>query len=136
MGCHWNSPITDHSGCLTIDSSDGNLKILHSRGSLISISSVQGSRKTSVTLLQSGNLVLHETSINGSIKRVLWQSFDYPPDTLLPIMKLGINLQTGRKWFLQSWLTDSSPAQGSFTLGMNPKDLAKWGFQLLRFMGC
>ncbi|KAK1568371.1 hypothetical protein Q3G72_023698 [Acer saccharum] len=117
---HWNSPISDHYGCLTIDSSDGNLKILHSRGSPISISSVQGSGKTSVTLLQSGNLVLHETSINGSIKLVLWQSFDYPTDTLLPEMKLGINLQTGRKWFLHSWLTDSSPAQGSFTLGKNP----------------
>ncbi|KAK4843170.1 hypothetical protein QYF36_004886 [Acer negundo] len=35
-------------------------------------------------------------------------------------MKLGINLQTGHKWFLQSWLTDNSPVQGSFTLGMNP----------------
>ncbi|KAI9162427.1 hypothetical protein LWI28_027228 [Acer negundo] len=36
-----NSPISDHSGCLTIDSSDGNLKILHSGGSPIAISSVQ-----------------------------------------------------------------------------------------------
>ncbi|KAJ0008065.1 hypothetical protein Pint_29830 [Pistacia integerrima] len=57
---------------------------------------------------------------NGSTRRVLWQSFDYPTDTLLPGMKLGVNLQTGRKWFLQSWISENSPAQGSFTLSMDP----------------
>ncbi|KAJ4718134.1 putative Receptor protein kinase [Melia azedarach] len=51
---------------------------------------------------------------------MLWQSFDYPTDTLLPGMKLEINLKTGHKWFLQSWITDASPVQGSFTLGMDP----------------
>ncbi|KAI9159853.1 hypothetical protein LWI28_002573 [Acer negundo] len=35
-------------------------------------------------------------------------------------MKLGINLQTVHRWFLRSWLTDESPAEGSFTFGMDP----------------
>ncbi|KAK9053890.1 hypothetical protein SSX86_024965 [Deinandra increscens subsp. villosa] len=53
---------------------------------------------------------------DGSVKRVLWQSFDYPTDTLLPGMKLGINLKTGHRWSLTSWRNDELPADGSFTL--------------------
>ena len=116
-----NTPILDHSGVLTVDSTDGNLKILHNGGNPIAVSSVEGaSNNTSATLLQSGNLVLREMETDGTIKRVLWQSFDYPTDTLLPGMKLGINLQAGHQWFLQSWLDYSFPAQGSFTLGIDP----------------
>ncbi|GJV67663.1 mutator type transposase, partial [Tanacetum coccineum] len=48
-------------------------------------------RNASVTLLDSGNLVLQELFPDGYQKKVLWQSFDYPTDTLLPGMKLGIN---------------------------------------------
>ncbi|KAK0596796.1 hypothetical protein LWI29_019169 [Acer saccharum] len=115
-----NSPIFGKSGSLRIDSTDGNLKIFHSGGNPIAITSFEGARNTSVTLEQSGNLVLHELHSNGSEKGMLWQSFDYPTDTLLPGMKLGINLQTGHQWFLQSWLTYDSPAEGSFTFGMDP----------------
>ncbi|KAJ0076320.1 hypothetical protein Patl1_34170 [Pistacia atlantica] len=84
-----------------------------------------GVRNKSATLLKSGNLVLHEVNSNVSIRRLLWKSFDYPTDTLLPGMKLGINLQTGHKWFLQSWITEDSPAQGSFTLGMDSNNTSK-----------
>lgn len=118
-----NTPILcKESVSLTIDSSDGNLKILWNGGNPIAVSSVQGASNTvvSASLLQSGNFVLNELNLNGSIKRMLWQSFDYPTDTLLPGMKLEINLKTGHKWFLQSWITDASPVQGSFTLGMDP----------------
>ncbi|KAK0598091.1 hypothetical protein LWI29_031569 [Acer saccharum] len=73
-----NSPIIDKSGSLRIDSTDGNLKIFHRGGNPIAITSVEGARNTSVTLDQSGNLVLHELHSNGSIKGMLWQSFDYP----------------------------------------------------------
>ncbi|KAK0598580.1 hypothetical protein LWI29_036029 [Acer saccharum] len=115
-----NTPILHKSATLRIDSSDGNLKIFPNGENPIAITSVVAARNTSVTLEQSGNLVLHELHSNGSIKGMLWQSFDYPTDTLLPGMKLGINLQTGHQWFLQSWLTYDSPAQGRYTLGMDP----------------
>ncbi|KAJ0076148.1 hypothetical protein Patl1_34174 [Pistacia atlantica] len=114
-----NYPISDKSGKLIIDRADGNLKILHSKGNPIVISSVQATGNTSATLEKNGNFVLYEMYSNGS-KRELWQSFDYPTDTLLPGMKLGMNFQSGHKWFLQSWITDDSPAQGPFTLGMDP----------------
>ncbi|KAL9460500.1 hypothetical protein AB3S75_003659 [Citrus x aurantiifolia] len=115
-----NNPILDKSGSLTIDSTDGNLKILHNGGNPIVITSVKADGNTSASLLKTGNLVLYEMNSDGSERRELWQSFDYPTDTLLPGMKLGINLQTGHQWFLQSWISDFSPAQGSYTLGIDP----------------
>ncbi|KAL9460491.1 hypothetical protein AB3S75_003652 [Citrus x aurantiifolia] len=116
-----NTPIFDTSGSLTIDSNDGNLKILHNGGDPIAVSSIPGAGNNTIAILQdSGNLVLQETNHDGSTRRVLWQSFDYPTDTFLPGMKLGINLEADKKWFLQSWITEESPAQGSFTLGVDP----------------
>jgi len=44
----------------------------------------------------------------------LWQSFDYPTDSLLPGMKLGVNRKTGHNWSLVSWFTPSTPASGPF----------------------
>ncbi|KAK9229112.1 hypothetical protein WN944_022069 [Citrus x changshan-huyou] len=116
-----NTPIFDTSGSLTIDSNDGNLKILHNGGDPIAVSSIPGAGNNTIAILQdSGNLVLQEANHDGSTRRVLWQSFDYPTDTFLPGMKLGINLEADKKWFLQSWITEESPAQGSFTLGVDP----------------
>ncbi|GJW63290.1 G-type lectin S-receptor-like serine/threonine-protein kinase CES101 [Tanacetum coccineum] len=76
----------------------------------------QVTRNASVRLLDSGNLVVQELYPDGSIKEVLWQSFDYPTDTLLPGMKLGTNLKTGHRWSLTSWRNNELPADGSFTL--------------------
>ncbi|PWA64129.1 hypothetical protein CTI12_AA348100 [Artemisia annua] len=77
-------------------------------------------RNASVTLLDTGNLVLRELYADGAVKQVLWQSFDYPTDTLLPGMKLGVNLKTGHKSSLTSWASNQLPAHGSFTLTIDP----------------
>ena len=61
--------------------------------------------------------------LNGSIKQVLWQSFDYLADTLLPGIKLGVNYKTGQTWSLRSWLTEHIPVPGAFTLEWDPKGL-------------
>ncbi|OMO66736.1 hypothetical protein COLO4_30394 [Corchorus olitorius] len=74
----------------------------------------------SATLRADGNFVLSQLNLDGSIRRVLWQSFDYPTDTLLPGMKLGINFKTGHSWFLTSWKSLRSPGRGSFTFGIDP----------------
>ncbi|KAK8581223.1 hypothetical protein V6N12_071458 [Hibiscus sabdariffa] len=114
-----NNPLFDKSGILVIDEV-GGLEVLHGGGSPFVLSSAQATGNVSATLLDSGNFILKELSSDGSTKRILWQSFDYPTDTLLPGMKLGINLKTGHIWSLRSWISDDVPATGSFTLGRDP----------------
>ncbi|KAK0597866.1 hypothetical protein LWI29_029333 [Acer saccharum] len=115
-----NNPILHKSSTIRIDNSDGNLKIFPNGENPVAITLVGAIRNiTSVSLLKSGNLVVHVPYLNnGSIKHLLWQSFDYPTDTLLPEMKLRINFLIGHQWFLQSWLTYNSLEQGRFNVGM------------------
>lgn len=112
-----NKPVPDIYGKLIIDVY-GKFSILSSGGTVLDLFSPRQlvARNASVTLLDTGNLVLRELRTDGSVKRVLWQSFDYPTDTLLPGMKLGINLKTGHRWSLTSWRNDELPAEGLFTL--------------------
>ncbi|XP_052206838.1 G-type lectin S-receptor-like serine/threonine-protein kinase At4g27290 [Diospyros lotus] len=65
-------------------------------------------------LLDSGNLVVKDAN-DDNPENFLWQSFDYPTDTLLPGMKIGKNLATGRDWYLSSWKSSDDPGQGLFT---------------------
>ncbi|KAG7589243.1 Bulb-type lectin domain [Arabidopsis suecica] len=113
-----NNPISKRSGSLTVDSL-GRLRILRGASSLLELSSTETTRNTTLKLLDSGNLQLQEMDFDGSMKRVLWQSFDYPTDTLLPGMKLGFDVKTGKRWELTSWLDDNIPASGSFVFGMD-----------------
>uniref|UniRef100_A0A2N9FDR8 non-specific serine/threonine protein kinase n=2 Tax=Fagus sylvatica TaxID=28930 RepID=A0A2N9FDR8_FAGSY len=69
-------------------------------------------------LLDSGNLVVKDGN-NVNLVSFVWQSFDYPCDTLLPGMKIGRNLVTGFDWFLSSWKSTDDPAPGEFTLRLN-----------------
>lgn len=114
-----NNPILDNSGVLRIDQY-GNLKITQKMVDDIVLYSVKEAINTSAILLDSGNFVLSELNADGSIKQELWQSFDYPTDTLLPKMKLGFNRKTGLNWTLKSWRTGNLPSIGSFTLGLDP----------------
>ncbi|CAH8338916.1 unnamed protein product [Eruca vesicaria subsp. sativa] len=114
-----NNPIPGRSGSLTVDSL-GRLKILRGASiSLLEITSTQTTGNTTLKLLDSGNLQLQEMDSDGSVRKVSWQSFDYPTDTLLPGMKLGFNVKTGHTWELTSWLGDTLPASGSFVFGMD-----------------
>jgi hypothetical protein len=68
-----------------------------------------------VQLLDSGNLVVKDGNEN-DLEKFLWQSFDYPFDTLLPGMKLGRNFVTGLDRFLTSWKSTEDPALGKLSL--------------------
>ncbi|MCD7463257.1 hypothetical protein HAX54_050216 [Datura stramonium] len=48
----------------------------------------------------------------------LWQSFDYPSDTLLPGMKLGWDLRTGLNRQLSSWRNLDDPSPGELSNGI------------------
>ncbi|KAL9679356.1 hypothetical protein QQ045_017214 [Rhodiola kirilowii] len=85
------------------------------------LSSIETTGNVTATLLDTGNFVLKEESGG----RVLWQSFDYPTNTLLPGMKLGINSNTGHTTLLTSWKNSKVPASGSYTLGLDPNGSAQ-----------
>ncbi|KAK4851784.1 hypothetical protein QYF36_018411 [Acer negundo] len=108
-------PILSSSASLSIGS-DGNIIIFDCKMHYF-VTSTSSSNTTSATLLDSGNLILiNQTSEVTS--QVLWQSFDYPTDTLLPGMKLGYDHLTRVSWSLVSWKSSQDPAQGVFSLAL------------------
>lgn len=104
-------PIESSSPILLIDE-EGGLTLENTGGDPIKLYSSQSKTNVSATLQDNGNFVLTEETSG----QILWQSFDYPTQSFLPGMKLGINHKTGHKWSLTSWLTDSIPSPGAFTL--------------------
>ena len=98
-----DNPLSDSSGILSINN-QGNL-VLHSQNqkypiwstNIASVSSTNYSISMA-QLLDVGNLVL----VQQHSQRVLWQSFDYPTNTMLPFMKVGLDQQTGLSQYLTS----------------------------------
>ncbi|PWA66397.1 S-locus glycoprotein domain-containing protein [Artemisia annua] len=78
--------------------------------SIIWSSNTTSSQKATAKLLDTGNLVVTD-ELFGTI---IWQSFDYPTDTLLPGMKLGKDYSRGMEWHLSSWKSSQDPARGAF----------------------
>ncbi|KAH7662283.1 S-receptor-like serine/threonine-protein kinase protein [Dioscorea alata] len=118
-------PMMDNTCKLAFDDF-GNMLVVDARGSVAMITYGFGAATgTAVTLLDSGNLVLRDVTNSSSI---LWQSFDYPTDTLLPGMKLGMAGMRNR--LLISWKSSSDPSPGVFTFGANPNGtkqlLVRW----------
>ncbi|KAK1375047.1 putative bulb-type lectin domain-containing protein [Heracleum sosnowskyi] len=107
-----NTPIVDATAALTIDKT-GQLIIISAGRTVVNVSDQGHAGNISATLQNDGNFVLADESDN---HRVLWQSFDNPTDMLLPGMKLGSNLTSGKNWTLNSWLSDKVPASGTFSL--------------------
>ncbi|CAL5429364.1 unnamed protein product [Camellia sinensis] len=103
-----NNPLRN-SSVLTIDNTTGILKITDRGRTVLNIYD-QVSSNATATLEDSGNFVLKTEN------QTLWQSFDHPTDTLLPGMKIGTNLVTGKNWSLTSWFSESIPASGTFKL--------------------
>ncbi|KAI3994676.1 hypothetical protein MKX01_002292 [Papaver californicum] len=119
--------VWDSSGTLGIDK-DGNLVITDGRGVVHWSTNITNTANTNnsvaAELLDTGNLAL--TLINDST-RVLWQSFDHPTDTALPLMKIGGSRLTGEKHELTSWKGESDPSQGIFSGGLdNASKFRQW----------
>ncbi|CAL5409703.1 unnamed protein product [Camellia sinensis] len=78
--------------------------------------------KPVLQLLDSGNLILKDDIdvFNGGY---IWQSFDYPCDTLLPGMKIGWNYNKSQNWVIMSWKNNDDPSLGGFTLGLEKSQL-------------
>ncbi|KAL3519594.1 hypothetical protein ACH5RR_017743 [Cinchona calisaya] len=56
---------------------------------------------------------------------ILWQSFDYPGDTWIPGGKIGLNRVTNTTIELVSWKNMDNPAQGLYSLKMDPASSAE-----------
>lgn len=118
-------PVPDSTGVLAINE-DGNLVVLQGdkKSPLWSTNVSTETNNSTAKLLDSGNLVLS----NGPSNRVIWQSFEYPTDTWLPGMKLGINQKTGLNWTITSWKSSDNPARGDYSLGFDPRGSAQFFF--------
>ncbi|XP_040367749.1 G-type lectin S-receptor-like serine/threonine-protein kinase At4g27290 isoform X5 [Rosa chinensis] len=107
-------PIDDSSGVLMINST-GYLVLLGQNKTVVWWTSLaKYAQSTMVQLLDSGNLVVRDVTDGKS----LWQSFDYPSDTLLPEMKMGWDFRTGLQRGLSAWKNSEDPCPGEFTYGI------------------
>ncbi|KAL2523627.1 G-type lectin S-receptor-like serine/threonine-protein kinase [Abeliophyllum distichum] len=107
------NPLGNSSGVLTIGP-NGDLVLLNATTRVVwSSNSSRIGPGSAAQLLESGNLVLKRKDDNtGSY---IWQSFDFPSDTLLPGMKMGWNSSTGVNRYLTSWKDDNDPSPGDIT---------------------
>ncbi|PRQ30479.1 putative protein kinase RLK-Pelle-DLSV family [Rosa chinensis] len=120
-----DSPVLYPLGVLTLDSNNTLKIITNNEGGggdppIVLGSAPKSSSNVAATLSDSGNFILQELNSDGSMKQVWWQSFDYPTDTFLPGMKLGVNHSNGHIWSLTSWTSAYYPPPGPFTLDWDP----------------
>ncbi|XP_043808132.1 G-type lectin S-receptor-like serine/threonine-protein kinase RKS1 isoform X2 [Manihot esculenta] len=115
-----NNPLSGSTGFLSINQY-GNLVLYSNPDQKVLVWSTNISVEVSdacvAQLLDTGNLVL----LQSRSKRILWQSFDYPTDTLIPGMKIGQNWKAGMNWILTSWISANDPGSGDYSLELNPR---------------
>ncbi|CAL5402890.1 unnamed protein product [Camellia sinensis] len=109
-----DNPLPNSSGVLKLID-PGILALLNSTNNTVwSTNTSRSTRNPVARLLDSGNLIIQDPNDHNP-ENFLWQSFDYPCDTLLPGMKIGKNLVTGREWHMSSWKSKDDPAHGDYT---------------------
>ncbi|KAG8634084.1 G-type lectin S-receptor-like serine/threonine-protein kinase At4g27290 isoform X1 [Manihot esculenta] len=109
-----NNPINGSSGLLTINSTGNPVLLSDNRTVVWSVSNLtKEAQEPILQLLDSGNFVLRNKN-GGDLGIYLWQSFDYPCDTLLPGMKLGWDSKSGLNRHLSSWRSPTDPSPGDF----------------------
>ncbi|KAF7822815.1 G-type lectin S-receptor-like serine/threonine-protein kinase [Senna tora] len=112
------NPILNHSSVsalLTINTTTGNLVLSQNDTVLWHTNSTTQPQSPLVQLLDSGNLVLLDEKNESNPEAYLWQSFDFPSDTLLPGMKFGWDLRIGLNRVLTAWKSPDDPSPGDFT---------------------
>ncbi|KAK7272479.1 hypothetical protein RJT34_29097 [Clitoria ternatea] len=109
-----DNPLTDSSGVLKLTES-GVLVLLNRENSVIWSSNSTGSALNPVAkLLDTGNFIVQDGRNKNDPKGLLWQSFDYPVDTILPGQKFGRDLVTGLNRYMTSWSSSDDPSQGKY----------------------
>nr|BAA92837.1 S60 S-locus receptor kinase [Brassica oleracea] len=132
-----DNPLSSSIGTLKI--SNMNLVLLdHSNKSVWSTNLTRGNERSPVVaeLLANGNFVMRFSN-NNDENEFLWQSFDFPTDTLLPEMKLGYNLKTGLNRILTAWRNLDDPSSGDYYYKLEKRELPEFyvlrnGFEIHR----
>ncbi|KAL2327837.1 hypothetical protein Fmac_021264 [Flemingia macrophylla] len=107
-----DTPVDNSTAIMFKVTDAGNPVIVDASGAIIWSSNASTTAQNPVMLLQdTGNLVV-ENGVNGSI---VWQSFDYPGDTLLPGMVLHGDRVSGEHNSLTSWINTGDPGRGDFS---------------------
>jgi len=114
-----NDPIIGSSGFLFINQY-GNLVLYGDDDQKLPVwstnVSVEENDTCAAQLLDSGNLIL----VRKRSRKTVWRSFDYPTNTLLPGMKLGLDRKLGIDRFPTSWRSAEDPGFGDFSIRINP----------------
>ncbi|CAN1220441.1 Receptor-like serine/threonine-protein kinase SD1-8 [Linum perenne] len=114
-----NTPIADSSSS-ELSITNGTLFLFRASGvSIWAADFAAPSSPAEAVLQDDGNFVLIDS--NSSSVAILWESFDYPTDTLLPGQKLGRNKINNEFTSLISWNSESDPAYGAYSLQLDPK---------------
>ncbi|XP_022877618.1 G-type lectin S-receptor-like serine/threonine-protein kinase At4g27290 isoform X1 [Olea europaea var. sylvestris] len=114
-------PLTNTSGVLLKVVEPGLLVLQNdSNGVVIWSSNTSRHVKSPVAkLLDSGNLVVKDTN-DDDPKKFLWESFNYPTDTMFSGMKLGWSFKTDHEVYLSSWKSKDDSSTGVFTCHFDP----------------
>ncbi|TYI42244.1 hypothetical protein ES332_A01G084400v1 [Gossypium tomentosum] len=115
--------VSDASGVLSINDK-GILSIMNGTKGIVwsSNTSRNSAEEPIARLLDSGNFVVKDPN-DSDPENFLWQSFDYPCDTFLPGMKIGINFVTGFDRHISSWKSMEDPAPGLYSMRIDPRGL-------------
>ncbi|XP_027354544.1 receptor-like serine/threonine-protein kinase SD1-8 [Abrus precatorius] len=121
-----DNPLQNSSGFLKIGD-NGNMVVVNPSKNPVWFSNQTTAKNPVLQLLNTGNLVLREANLNETDPtntQYLWQSFDYPTDTLLPGMKMGWNLDTRTEKHITSWSnTGEDPSTGNYSFKMDYRGL-------------
>uniref|UniRef100_J3MLV6 Receptor-like serine/threonine-protein kinase n=1 Tax=Oryza brachyantha TaxID=4533 RepID=J3MLV6_ORYBR len=118
------APVSGTAGSLAVNGAGGGgggLVLGDGAGRVVwssAPSNVSGGNNPVAKLMDSGNFVLVG---GGAAGEVLWQSFDYPSDTLLPGMKFGWDLTTGLDRYLTTWRSAGDPSPGDYTFKIDTR---------------
>ncbi|TKY49022.1 G-type lectin S-receptor serine/threonine-protein kinase [Spatholobus suberectus] len=110
-----DNPLIDSSGVLKLNETGVLVLLNHNKSVIWSSNTTRSARYPVAKLLDSGNLIVQDGNDNNDPKDLLWQSFDYPVDTILPGQKFGRNLITGLNRYLSSWNSSEDPSQGEYS---------------------
>ncbi|XP_073108449.1 receptor-like serine/threonine-protein kinase SD1-8 isoform X1 [Elaeis guineensis] len=112
------NPITESTGGSLSIATNGSLIISTENSTVVWSTAATGLSNPVAQLLDDANFVVKEGSSTDS-NSFAWQSFDHPTDTLLPGMKLGVDLTSGLNRNLTAWKSSSDPSPGEYCGAMD-----------------